>query len=112
MSFINLNDVVIQELIRSKHATQKYRLAPQRRPIGSIDLSDVENMRQMHKLWKEYVCRKGRFSLLARDRRGRLSKCIAVITVTSNGIEFKDNRCALAVLLRGDDQPKARDSPI
>lgn len=104
--------MIVQELIRSRHATHKYRLAPQRRGIGTLNLSDVESVREMHRLWRECIDRSGRFSLLARDRKGRLSKCIAVIRVTKEGIAFRDNRCTLAVLLRNRSQREEWDEPI
>lgn len=112
MSDIDLKSVIIQEVYHSKHAKHRYRLAPQRRGIGTIDLSHVMNDREFYKHWMYFVGQKGKFSLLSRDKKGRLRKCIGMITVTSGSIKYKDNRCALCSLMRARSYKKPEDMKI
>lgn len=111
MHKLDMSNVIIQEMFHSKHAKRKYKLAPQRRPIGTIDLTRVESTRQFHSEWMEYVGRTGNFSLLARNDK-RVAKCIAVMRISESGIAFKDNRCTLCVLLRIRESKKLEDMRI
>ena len=99
-------------MIYSRHAKHRYRLAPQRRGIGTIDIRHVRSTRELYKHWMEYVGKKGSFSLQSRTRKGTFGKCIAVIRVTNNGITFKDNRCALCVILRNRKKRIVHDTRI
>jgi len=112
MATFSWKNIVVQRLIRSKHAYKYYRLAPQRKGIAVIDLSDIESRAGLFKYWKEIVGLRGSFALLARNRRGRLEKCVGIIRVTKTRIDFKDDRCALAVRLRGLGVKRRRDMEI
>lgn len=112
MHKMDLSSVIVQEMYFSRHARRKYRLAPQRRGLGTIDLRYVRTQRELYKHWMYCVGKKGKFSLLARDSKGRLRKCVAVITVGDSGVRFRDNRCALCVILRNRSKKRPVDMRI
>lgn len=112
MSKVDLSSVIIQEVFYSRHAKHRYRLAPQRKGIGSIDLSHIKSNREFYKEWMDYVGKTGNFSLLSRSSNGRLRKCIAMIRVTEGGIKYRDNRCALCVILRNRSNKRIEDMKI
>lgn len=112
MPKIDQKCVIVQELMYSKHARRRYRLSPQRRCIGTIDIRDIESNKELYDTWMQLVGQKGNFSLLARTGNGRLRKCIAIITVTDNGIRYKDNRCALASMIRSRSETAPKDMRI
>ena len=109
---ITWRDIVIQRLVRSKYARKYYKLAPQRRPVGTIDLNEIKSKDELYKYWMEIVGLTGNFSLLARNSKGMLEKCVAIMRVSRNGITFKDERCALAVRLRKLSEKRLRDLEI
>lgn len=111
-SKVDLSSVIIQEMYHSRHAKHRYKLSPQRRGIGSIDISHIRSNREFYKHWMDYVGRTGTFSLLSRNEKGRLRSCIAVIRVTDGGFSYRDNRCALCVILRHRSNKKSEDMKI
>lgn len=97
----DLSSVVVQEMFFSRRAKAKYRLAPQRRGFGAIDIRGITRMKEFQELWELYVNENGLFALHARDYHGRFKRCIGIIRVSkTGGIRFKDRRCALAVMMR------------
>lgn len=109
---ISWRSIVIQKLVRSKHAHKYYRLAPQRRPIATVDLNEIKSRDELYNYWMEIVGIRGNFALLARNSKGVLEKCVAVMRVSNNGVIFKDERCALAVRLRKLSEKRLRDLEI
>ena len=106
MSDLSMNNVVIQEIFYSDRARGKYRRAPQRRGVGSMDLTYIDSKEELEMEWKDYVGLCGTFALVARDNRGCFAKCIAIIDVHESGISFRDNRCTLAAILRHRSKKK------
>jgi len=108
---IQLRDVVVQRLVRSKQARASYKLSPQRKPVASVDLRGASSMKTLGAIWKEEVGLRGHFSLSARDRRGRFSKCLGTIIVTGRDYEirFEDHRCPLFHYMRKQTKQKRRE---
>lgn len=111
MHGIDLKCVIVQKLIYSRNAKGWYCVAPQRKGIGSIDLRGINTVRDMHRLWKEYIGLCGKFSLLGRDSK-KLKKCIAIIRVTKDNIYFMDKRCALYAVFRRYKKDKAAEEDM
>lgn len=99
---IRYDTVTVQVLYESKRAKGKLIFAPQRKPIGTIDLRGISNKETFMKVWKETMGNiYGTFSLLARGRRGRFAKSLGVIVIRKGfPLEIKDNRCALYILFK------------
>ena len=92
---IDYGNVTVQLMYSSPRARNYYRLARQRKPIGTISLLGVDSMDMLLAVWKETIGKSGMFSLLAHDSRGRLARCVGIVTVDRGRIEIKDRRCGL-----------------
>jgi len=92
--------VLVQLLYSSKRARKYYKLSPQRKPIGMINLLGIDNTDTLQLVWKETIGKSGTFALQSFDGRGRFSKPIGIVTVDRGKIEIKDRRCGLAAMMR------------
>lgn len=109
----SLKNIVVQQLIRSPFAHKYYRLAPQLKPVASVDLDDIETREQLLKYWNQIVGLYGNFALSARDKKGMFKKTIAIMRVSRHtGITFKDERCALASRFRRETEKREGDLEI
>jgi len=112
MATFSWKNIIVQRLVRSRHAYKYYKLAPQRKGIATIDLDDVSSMSELYRYWNEIVGLRGSFALLARNRKGQLEKCVGIIRVSESRITIRDQRCALAVRLRKLGDKRLRDMEI
>jgi hypothetical protein len=97
---MNLQHVLVQMHFKSKRAKKYYSYADQRRPLGDIDISQCQSVDDLEMVWRETVNRDGRFTLVAKDNRGRLFRSIGSFTVRHGKIHIKDRRCTLSTLFR------------
>lgn len=98
------SNVLVRKVYYSNKTHGLYRMSPQMKSVGSIDITGVHSPAHLLRIWKRTIGKPGRFQLQLRDRRGRFSKKIADITVSRNGIYFLDNRCMLYTYMKNQSK--------
>lgn len=112
MPILNLRNVQVQRMYFSHNARRKFAMSAQRKPIGYVNIEDVTSHRQLVQVWNQCIKEKGMFSLLATDKYGKFRRCIAVIRVDRNGVEYRDKRCTLCSLYRVSERSRKEDMRI
>jgi len=101
---MNLRSVSVVMHFRSKNVKRYYRYAEQRKPLCDIDISMVQDFRDLELVWKEMIGKDGKFTLVVKDHRGRLLKSIGTIIVRGGKINTVDKRSALNVMFKKNIQ--------